>query len=90
MPSFLASAQDLPAGIALRDESPADKDLLADLYASTREEELRPVPWDDAQKRAFLREQFELQWDHYRRHYPNCARKPARRTQPTLCRNRTS
>jgi ribosomal protein S18 acetylase RimI-like enzyme len=71
MPSFLASAQDLPAGIALRDESPADKDLLADLYASTREDELRPVPWDDAQKRAFLREQFELQWDHYRRHYPN-------------------
>lgn len=70
MPSFLASAQDLPVGVSLREESPADKDLLADLYASTREEELCHVPWDEAKKRAFLREQFELQWDHYRRHYP--------------------
>ena len=70
MPSFLASAQALPAAVTLREESPADKDFLADLYAATREEELRPVAWDDAQKRAFLREQFELQWAHYRRHYP--------------------
>jgi len=69
MPSFLASAQDLPAGVALREESPADRDLLAALYASTREDELQQVPWDDAKKRAFLRDQFELQWDHYRRHY---------------------
>jgi ribosomal protein S18 acetylase RimI-like enzyme len=71
MPSFLASAQDLPVGVALREETPTDRTLLAELYASTREEELRPVPWDDAQKKAFLREQFELQWDHYRRHYPS-------------------
>lgn len=71
MPSFLASAQDLPARVSLREESPADRKLLAELYASTRDDELRPVPWNDARKRAFLRAQFELQWDHYRRHYPN-------------------
>jgi len=55
--------------VTLREETAADKDFLADLYASTREEELRPVTWSDAQKRAFLREQFELQWAHYRQHY---------------------
>jgi GNAT superfamily N-acetyltransferase len=70
MPSFLTSAQDFPAGIALREESPADKALFAELYASTREEELRPVPWSDAEKESFLHEQFALQWSHYRRHYP--------------------
>ena len=71
MSSFLASAQGLPAGVTLREESAADREFLAVLYASTREEELRPVPWDDAQKQTFLRGQFELQWTHYRRHYPD-------------------
>ena len=69
MSSFLASAQGLPAGATLREESPADREFLAELYASTREDELRPVAWDDAQKRSFLRDQFELQWAHYRLHY---------------------
>lgn len=31
------------------------------------------VPWDDAQKEAFLRSQWELQTAHYRRHYPQAA-----------------
>ena len=70
MSSFLASAQELPAGVTLREECPADREFLADLYESTREEELRPVPWDVVTKRAFLRGQFELQWTHYRQHYP--------------------
>jgi GNAT superfamily N-acetyltransferase len=69
MPSFFASAPELPAGITLREETAADKDFLADLYASTREEELRPVAWDEARKRAFLRQQFDLQWAQYRQHY---------------------
>jgi ribosomal protein S18 acetylase RimI-like enzyme len=62
-------AQALPAGVTLRDETDGDQDFVADLYASTREEELRPVAWPDAQKRAFLRQQFELQRAHYRQHY---------------------
>jgi len=70
MPSFLAAARGLPAGVTLRAEVDADRDFLADLYASVREEEVRPVPWSDEQKRAFLREQFELQRAHYRKHYP--------------------
>ena len=36
------------------------------MYASTRAEELAVVPWDDAQKDAFLRAQFDAQdaWWH--------------------------
>ncbi len=71
MPSFLASAPPLPAGVTLREEGDADLEFLAALYASTREEELRPVDWPDAQKLDFLRQQFELQRAHYRRHYPH-------------------
>lgn len=55
--------------VSLRAEAPDDFEFLADLYASTREEELRPVPWDDSQKRAFLRMQFDAQYEHYRKHY---------------------
>jgi ribosomal protein S18 acetylase RimI-like enzyme len=62
-------AQALPAGVTLREETDSDIEFVADLYASTREEELRPVPWPDAQKRAFLRQQFELQRAHYHQHY---------------------
>jgi len=68
---FLASAPPLPAGVTLREEGAADREFLAALYASTREAELRPVAWPDARKRDFLREQFELQRAHYRRHYPH-------------------
>ena len=36
------------------------------MYASTRAEELAVVPWDDVQKEAFLRQQFDAQdaWWH--------------------------
>ncbi len=63
------SALTLPAGITLRDETGSDIDFVAELYASTREDELRPVPWPHAQKASFLRQQFELQRAHYRQHY---------------------
>ncbi len=70
MASFREWARSLPEGLSLRDETTADREFLADLYASTRAEELRPVAWTETQKRTFLRGQFELQWAHYRRHYP--------------------
>ena len=52
--------------IALRRERPDDRETLFRIYASTREEELRPVPWSDAEKEVFLRSQFEAQdrWWH--------------------------
>jgi ribosomal protein S18 acetylase RimI-like enzyme len=39
------------------------------VYASTRAEELAVVPWDDAQKDAFLRQQFDAQDAWWRENY---------------------
>jgi GNAT superfamily N-acetyltransferase len=75
MRDFRAYACELPDGIALRAASSADQPFLSDLYASTREEEMKlATAWTDAQKRAFLQDQFALQDQHYRRHYPNAER----------------
>ncbi|MEO8035317.1 MAG: GNAT family N-acetyltransferase [Acidobacteriota bacterium] len=57
--------------VALRSETPDDYEFLAAVYASTREEELRPVPWTEEQKLGFLRSQFDAQTAHYRNHYRN-------------------
>lgn len=65
-----APARYLPPGYALRPRDIADLPFLRDLYAGTREEELRPVPWTPQAKRAFLEEQFARQHEHYLRHYP--------------------
>ena len=43
------------------------------MYASTRAEELAAVPWDDGQKDAFLRLQFEAQDAWYRENYPQAS-----------------
>jgi ribosomal protein S18 acetylase RimI-like enzyme len=61
---------DLPSGITLRPVSSSDRDFLLAVYASTREEELAPVPWTDAEKAAFIEQQFEAQDRYYREHYP--------------------
>lgn len=42
-----------------------DRDFLFRLYASTREEELRPLGWPPAQQEAFLRMQFNTQQQWY-------------------------
>ena len=61
-----------PAGLSLRRTTDADLAFLAEVYASTRYEELLAVPWTDAQKAAFLRWQFENQHSYYRQYYPAC------------------
>jgi ribosomal protein S18 acetylase RimI-like enzyme len=54
--------------------SAKDKDTLAEIYASTRREEVAPImDWSDQQKEAFLRDQFELQHSCYMDAYPNAA-----------------
>jgi ribosomal protein S18 acetylase RimI-like enzyme len=60
----------LPAGWGLRTRTQGDLDFLSRLYAATREEELRAVNWTDAQKAAFLQDQFDKQHRHYLEHYP--------------------
>ena len=55
--------------VALRPVEPADRELLFRVYASTRAQEIAVVAWDDAQKEAFLRAQFDAQDRWYREHY---------------------
>lgn len=55
--------------VALRPMSEADLPFTAALYASTREEELAPVPWPAETKRMFLAQQHAAQHSHYQQHY---------------------
>jgi GNAT superfamily N-acetyltransferase len=55
--------------VAFRPIRPDDEPFLYRVYASTREEELRPVPWTAAQKEAFLRQQFQAQHAFYQEQY---------------------
>lgn len=59
--------------VSLRPATPDDRDLLFRVYASTREEELAPVPWPPGAKEAFLRQQFDAQDAWWRTHYTGAA-----------------
>lgn len=67
VPPALRRAADL--GLKLRPICDADLPFLRSLYASTRQEELAPVPWTEDEKLAFLGRQFEAQHAHYLTHY---------------------
>lgn len=60
-------------GWCLRDEVESDRDFVDELYTAIRWDELAAIPWPDAAKLAFLRDQSRLQADHYRRNYPGAA-----------------
>jgi len=49
----------------------ADEPFLFELYASTRSYEMGLVPWNDAQKLAFLQMQFAAQKSSYASEYPH-------------------
>ena len=51
--------------LTLRPITPADEAFLYKVYAAGRLEELAQVPWDEAQKEAFLTFQFNAQHQHY-------------------------
>ncbi|MFZ6026724.1 MAG: GNAT family N-acetyltransferase [Chloroflexota bacterium] len=57
----------------LRPITPEDEAFLYRVYASTRQAEMALVPWDDAQKAAFVRQQFEAQRSHYAHYYSGAA-----------------
>ncbi|HEX8650774.1 MAG TPA: GNAT family N-acetyltransferase [Pyrinomonadaceae bacterium] len=59
--------------ITFRAIEPQDEGFLLKVYASTRTEELERVPWNEAQRDAFLRMQFAAQHQHYRERYPDAA-----------------
>jgi ribosomal protein S18 acetylase RimI-like enzyme len=58
---------------ALRPAGPDDAELLYRIYASTREDELAVVPWEAAQKEAFLRMQFDAQHRYYHANFPDAS-----------------
>lgn len=56
--------------VSLRPFTRADQPFLARVYASARVEELAGLPWSDAEREAFVAQQFEAECAHYARHYP--------------------
>ena len=56
--------------VTTRPINPDDEAFLLDVYASTRVEELSVVPWNDAQRAAFLRMQLKAQHDFYLMKFP--------------------
>lgn len=48
-----------------------DAQFLFRVYAGSRQEELERVPWSEAEREAFLRQQFHAQHAHYQKHFPH-------------------
>ncbi|HYY58876.1 MAG TPA: GNAT family N-acetyltransferase [Pyrinomonadaceae bacterium] len=57
--------------ISLRPVEPGDEPFLFEVYAGTRTDELAFLPWNDAQREAFLKMQFNNQQGSYKMHYPD-------------------
>lgn len=55
--------------ISLRTITEADLPFLHRLYATTREDELKQVPWTDEQKAAFVQQQFQAQHAFWQENY---------------------
>jgi len=67
MPPSLRSAE--PFAITYRPFTDADLPFVAELYASTRREEVAATGWAPEAQEAFLRQQHEAQHSHYSIHY---------------------
>jgi ribosomal protein S18 acetylase RimI-like enzyme len=57
--------------ITFRSIGPDDEAFLLKVYASTRSDELDRVPWNEAQREAFLTMQLAAQHHHYQQQYPD-------------------
>jgi ribosomal protein S18 acetylase RimI-like enzyme len=55
--------------ISLRPVTPKDEAFLYSVYAGTREQELAQTGWNDEQREAFLRMQFDAQHQDYTRRF---------------------
>jgi ribosomal protein S18 acetylase RimI-like enzyme len=58
-------------GVSTRLVTDADQEFLIGVYASTRAAELAQVNWDENQKDAFIRWQYEMQKREYDARYPD-------------------
>ena len=66
-----SSAEQSQTAVALRPVTDADEQLLYEVYASTRADELAQVLWSEAQRAAFLKMQLTARDRSYRMHYPD-------------------
>ncbi len=60
-----------PVSVSLRPATAADREFLISVYGGSRAQELAQIDWDNAQKDAFVRWQFERQEEEYGQRYPN-------------------
>jgi len=68
--AFSGRSGRLPSSIVFRPAADDDRPFLRDLYASTREDEMRLVDWTKEQKDEFLTQQFTAQHDYYHQQLP--------------------
>ncbi len=59
--------------LSRRPATAGDRELLFQLYASTREKELALTGWSDDEKEAFVRQQFHAQDTYYHQTWPDAA-----------------
>ncbi|NOQ63167.1 MAG: GNAT family N-acetyltransferase [Methyloprofundus sp.] len=64
---------DFNKDLSLRPIKANDLAFLADVYASTRIDEVALMPWAETEKKAFLQMQFEAQHQHYQLHYADAS-----------------
>jgi GNAT superfamily N-acetyltransferase len=57
--------------VSLRPVTADDKEFLISVYAGTRAQELAQVQWEEGQKDAFIRWQFEMQQKEYQTRFPD-------------------
>ncbi|MDX6696148.1 MAG: hypothetical protein QOF02_3751 [Blastocatellia bacterium] len=57
--------------VRLRPVVPQDESFLVRVYASTRAEEMARVPWNEEQRAAFVKMQFDAQLHHYQSNFPD-------------------
>lgn len=69
-PSGAARALPVVPGLVLRPARSADFPFLLKLYGEARAVELSVAPWPEAQKQAFIKDQFSLQHLHYLQRSP--------------------
>lgn len=65
MQGWSSNNQPMNRDIAFQPIKPEDAPFLYRVYASTRADEMARVPWNDAEKEAFLQSQFQAQHTFY-------------------------
>ncbi|WP_395700600.1 GNAT family N-acetyltransferase [Aquabacterium sp.] len=58
------------ASVQARATETGDQGFLRELYASTRDDEMRATGWSPSRCRSFLDQQFDYQQRYYRAHHP--------------------